>query len=101
MNLEKHISTLLYSYDCVIAPGFGAFLTHKNFSVLNGNLVSPPSKKVGFNAALQKSDGLLIQTYAQANQISFDAAQLEVERQINFWKNHLGKNNSLILNELG
>lgn len=101
MNLEKHISTLLYSYDCVIAPGFGAFLTHKNASVLKENSIYPPSKKVGFNASLQKSDGLLIQTYAQFNQLSFDEAQSQVENQINFWKNHLDKNNSLILNELG
>lgn len=101
MNLEKHISTLLYSYDCVIAPGFGAFLTHKNSSSLKENSIYPPSKKVGFNGALQKSDGLLIQTYAQSYQLSFEDAQREIENQISFWKTHLNKNDSLILGELG
>ncbi|SMC35468.1 HU domain-containing protein [Moheibacter sediminis] len=101
MNLEKHISTLLYSYDCVIAPGFGAFLTHKNSSSLNETSIDPPSKKVGFNGALQKSDGLLIQTYAQSRKLSFEDAQREIENQISFWKIHLNKNDSLILGELG
>lgn len=101
MNLEKHISTLLFSYDCVIAPGFGAFLTHKNPSSLKENSIYPPSKKVGFNGALQKSDGLLIQTYAQSYQLSFEDAQREIESQISFWKNHLNKNDSLVLGELG
>ena len=27
MNLEYHISQLLYRYQCVTIPGFGAFLT--------------------------------------------------------------------------
>lgn len=101
MNLEKHISTLLYSYDCVIIPGFGAFLANKNPSVLRDNSIYPPSKKIGFNGSLQKGDGLLIQTYAQINQLSFENAQREIENKISFWKNHLEKNNSLILNELG
>ena len=26
MHLTKHISDLLYRYDCVTVPGFGAFL---------------------------------------------------------------------------
>lgn len=101
MNLEKHISTLLYSYDCVIVPEFGAFLTHKNPSSLKENSIYPPSKKVGFNGALQKSDGLLIQTYAQSYNLNFEDAQREIENQISFWKNHLNKNDSLILGELG
>lgn len=101
MNLEKHISTLLYSYDCVIAPGFGAFVIYKNSSYLKENSIHPPSKKVGFNGALQKSDGLLIQTYSQSYQLSFEDAQREIENQISFWKNHLDKNDSLILGELG
>ncbi len=101
MNLEKYISALLYNHDCVIVPGLGAFLAHKNASVLKDNSVYPPSKKLGFNSALQKSDGLLIQTVAQQKNLSFDDARSEVENQINFWKNHLERNNSLTLNYLG
>lgn len=101
MNLEKHINTLLYSHDCVIVPGFGAFLGHKNSSYIKDNSVYPPSKKIGFNSSLNKSDGLLIQTYSQANFLTFEEAQREIDTQISFWKNHLEKNSTLILNELG
>lgn len=101
MNLEKHISTLLFSHDCVIVPEFGAFLANKVSSVLKENSIYPPSRQLGFNAALKNSDGLLIQTVAQENNLSFEDARHEVENQISFWKNHLERNNSLFLNHLG
>ena len=101
MNLESHISTLLYSQDCVIVPGFGAFLAQKNPSTLKNGTINPPSKNLGFNVNLQKSDGLLIQTLAGHHHLSFEEAQSEVETQVNFWKNHLETNESLTLNHLG
>jgi len=101
MNLEKIISNLLYAHDCVIVPGFGAFLTHKKPATLEGNSLCPPSKQLGFNSVLEKSDGLLIQAVAQQNNLGFQEAQREVENIIIFWKNHLEKNKSLILEELG
>lgn len=101
MNLEKYISTLLFSHDCVIVPEFGAFLANKVSSVLKENSIYPPSRQLGFNAALKNSDGLLIQTVAQENNLNFEDARHEVENQISFWKNHLERNNSLSLNHLG
>lgn len=101
MNLEKYISTLLYSHDCVIVPEFGAFLAHKNSAQVVGNQVLPPSKKLGFNPSLYKSDGLLIQTVARLENINPIQAQTQIEECVNFWKNHLNKNNSLILDQIG
>ena len=85
----------------MIAPGFGAFLAQKQPSFHKENSIYPPSKQLGFNGALQKSDGLLIQTVAYQYQLSFEEAQREVENQIRFWKNHLENNSTLVLNYLG
>lgn len=101
MNLERHISALLYNHDCVIVPGFGAFLTHKNPSMFKDGVIYPPSKHLGFNTVLQKSDGLLIQSVAERNHLSFEEAKLEVENRVSFWKNHLENNDSLVLSTLG
>lgn len=103
MNLEKYISTLLYRYDCVVVPEFGAFIAQKNNSgYLPETLVfTPPSKQIAFNPSLVKNDGLLVQELAQSYGISFEKAKEEVENVARFWKNHLNVNSSLTLPELG
>ena len=47
MQLEKHISELLYRYECVTVPGFGAFLTHYKSARLDvsQHAFYPPHKR--------------------------------------------------------
>lgn len=103
MNLEKHISFLLYRHDCVVVPEFGAFITQKSNSAYTPEtaVFSPPSKKIAFNPSLILNDGLLVQELAQSTGISFEKAKEEIETTVRFWKNHLNTNSSLVLAELG
>lgn len=103
MNLEKYISTLLFQHDCVIVPEFGAFIAQKVNAVYQADHSTffPPQKQLAFNPSLTKNDGLLIQEVATVNGISFEKAQEEVEGMVQFWKNHLDKNSTLNLPELG
>lgn len=103
MILEKYISNLIYRNDCIIVPGFGAFIGQKmqsSFDSKSGNFL-PPHKRLSFNPALTQSDGLLIQEVARAEGWNFDKARQEVEARIQFWKNHLNVNSNLILSDLG
>ena len=61
MQLSQYISNLLYRYDCVVVPEFGAFLAHKIPAKIqeNKNSFYPPSKRLSFNAQLQINDGVL------------------------------------------
>lgn len=101
MNLEQHISNLLFSHDCVIVPDFGAFITQKNTATIADNQILPPTKRVGFNISLDKSDGLLIQTVARLENLSYHEAQSKVSDQVNSWKSNLAKQGELELSELG
>jgi len=103
MILEKYISALLYSHDCVVVPEFGAFIAQKTGSVLlkETSVFYPPSKQLAFNTSLTKNDGLLIQHIAQAENLSFEKAKEEVEGSVQFWKNHLNRNTTLSLSNLG
>jgi len=103
MILEKHISTLLFSHDCVVIPEFGAFITQKvNAAFRQEDAVfSPPAKQLAFNPALVKNDGLLIQQVAQFEHLSFEKAKEEVENAVQFWKNHLDNNSQLNLEGIG
>ena len=44
MQFDSYISDLLYRYDCVIVPEFGAFLSHTVSAEINGNTFYPPKK---------------------------------------------------------
>tara|TARA_R110002049_G_scaffold130157_11_gene288371 strand:+ start:743 stop:1690 length:948 start_codon:yes stop_codon:yes gene_type:complete len=91
MRTEQYIEELLYRYNCVILPGFGAFLTQKISAELqeNSNTFSPPSKVVSFNQQLQSNDGLLVNYMATAEKYSYEEALATVTTEIQYWNRML------------
>ncbi|MDT0642133.1 SPOR domain-containing protein [Zunongwangia sp. F363] len=80
MNIAKHIQDLLYRYECIIVPGFGAFLSQKQpaFIEHKTNTFHPPKKVVSFNRQLLKNDGLLANYIAEAEQLSYNNAVYKI-----------------------
>lgn len=76
MNLDNHISDLLYRHDCVIVTDFGGFVANYRPAFLHPahHTISPPSKKVAFNANLTNNDGLLANYVATKLNISYNEA---------------------------
>jgi len=62
MVFAEQIQELLYTEECVIIPGMGAFITQYHSAEIreDSNNVSPPSKELGFNSELTEDDGLLV-----------------------------------------
>ena len=91
MKIEKYISALLYRYQCVTVPGFGAFLTEIQSAQLNGNTNTfyPPKKMVSFNPHLKNNDGLLANHVALQEKISYDDAVIAVQNEVAVWKDQL------------
>lgn len=60
-KVDKHISELLYEYDCVIVPNFGGFVTNYASAKIHPvqHTFTPPSKSIVFNKNLKNNDGLL------------------------------------------
>jgi cell division septation protein DedD len=60
-KVDKHISELLYDYDCVIVPNFGGFVTNYAPAKIHPvqHTFTPPSKSIVFNKNLKNNDGLL------------------------------------------
>jgi hypothetical protein len=58
MNIEPYIAQLLYRYQCVTVPGFGAFLTEINRLSGLKSIHFSPKKMISFNANLKNNDGL-------------------------------------------
>ena len=103
MNLEKHISELLYRYQCVAVPGFGAFLTENVSAQLieNSNSFFPPKKLIVFNANLKTNDGLLANQIASVQKCTYEKAVDLINIEIDNWRNSLNSENNLYLKNIG
>ena len=103
MKMDLYISQLLYRYQCVTVPGFGAFLTEIQSAQLNESSHSfyPPKKLVSFNSYLKNNDGLLANHMAQSEKISYDAAVSIIENQVLNWKSKLQDLDTITLKNIG
>jgi nucleoid DNA-binding protein len=103
MKIDQYISQLLYRYQCVTVPGFGAFLTEIQSAQLHESSHSfyPPKKLVSFNAYLKNNDGLLANHIAQAEKMSYEIAVTVIQNEVNSWKNKLQEQGSISLKNVG
>ena len=103
MQIEKHISDLLYRYQCVTVPGFGAFLTETVSAHVTGSASSffPPKKVVSFNANVKNNDGLLANHVALQEKMSYELAVIKINDVVNEWTYLLQNRNHLVLKNIG
>lgn len=103
MELEHYISQLLYRYNCVVVPEFGAFLTQLKSSVIhkNTNTFYPPSKALSFNGQLTSNDGLLVSHMAGVENISYEEMLKKVVAEAQKWKQRLNDGERLLLSDIG
>jgi nucleoid DNA-binding protein len=103
MTIATHISDLLYRYECVILPGFGAFLTQKESAFFNekSQAFYPPAKRISFNSQLIKNDGLLANYIAETEHLSYAAAVYKIEEFVQELTLQLEKQQQVSLDKLG
>jgi hypothetical protein len=103
MNIEPYIAQLLYRYQCVTVPGFGAFLTEIQSAQLieSSNSFFPPKKMISFNAYLKNNDGLLANHIAQAEKTSYEYAISAIQYEVFNWKKALQENGIFSIKNVG
>lgn len=103
MNIANHISQLLYRFQCVTVPGFGAFLAETIPAKINENNQNfyPPKKVISFNSYLKNNDGLLANHISVSEKITYEQAVLAIENEIYIWKNELETHRFLSIRNIG
>ena len=103
MQLSQYVSNLLYRYECVVVPDFGAFLAHKIPAEIqeNTNSFYPPKKQLSFNVQLQSNDGVLANHISEIEQISYENALAKIAKQVAALKLRLEKNETLEFQNIG
>lgn len=83
-ELSRHIEILLLSNDCVIVPGFGGFVAHHKVAEydMEEKTFYPPQRVLGFNSQLVLNDSLLVQSYAEAYDLSYPEALRKIENEV-------------------
>src|SRR3972149_33808 len=76
MKVDKHISDLLYNYDCVIVPELGGFVCNYSSAKIHSvqHTFTPPFKNITFNSNLKNNDGLLANHISTTEKKSFNDA---------------------------
>lgn len=72
-RLALHIEYLLLRHDCVVVPGFGAFINvyHSALEDSQTHTFQPMTTEVRFNSALKHNDGMLATSYARRERVSY------------------------------
>ena len=103
ISIDRHISRLIASNDCVIVPGFGAFLSHRIPAHYNAEeqIFMPPRRTLCFNAQITMDDALLTTAYMQQYGISYKQAAILMKDDIKKLKKRLSAKGRLYFGELG
>jgi nucleoid DNA-binding protein len=103
MQLETYISDLLYRYDCVTVPEFGAFLTNRVSAKVHETTHTfyPPKKVLSFNEQLQNNDGLLGNYIAEVEKIPYEAAISKIAKQVKSIKSYLIEGETIQFENIG
>ncbi len=103
MKIETYIAQLLYRYQCVTVPGFGAFLTEIQSAQLveSSNSFFPPKKLISFNAYLKNNDGLLANHIAQTEKTSYEYAVSAIQYEVFNWKKTLQETGIFSIKNVG
>ncbi|GGD16502.1 HU domain-containing protein [Hyunsoonleella pacifica] len=103
MQLETFISDLLYRYECVIVPDFGAFLTERQSATINKDTNSfyPPRKVIAFNEQIQNNDGLLARYISDVEKIPFEVAVKKIKKRVKILKSYLTQGETITFNNIG
>jgi len=101
MTIFKDIVDLLHNNDCVILPGFGAFVLKKKSASIIQNKFIPPSKNVSFNSMLKENDGLLVKYISGTRKTSYKKALNLVEKEVEAFNKKLTRDLLVEIESIG
>ncbi len=102
-TIWNSVKELLLKHDCVIMPNFGGFVCNPENARIDqvSHIITPPARRVMFNQNLKSNDGLLVQTVAQNNGLTYSDALKAIDDIITEFKNKLELVNQIEIDAFG
>lgn len=103
MLITEHIESLLYRYDCVILPKFGAFLARRVPAEINASTHTfyPPKKVISFNRQLRENDGLLANQLVKSEDLTYELALRKIQLFVQNLKGALAAGDQVHIGGMG
>ncbi len=103
MGTIGYIEELLYRYNCVVIPEFGAFLSQNKSAHIHRstNTIYPPTKLISFNEQLSSNDGLLVSYIANAERTSYERILSRTLEKAKQWKQELRQGERINFTNIG
>lgn len=103
MQVSNYISDLLYRHECVVVPGFGAFISRRvpaqHFA--STHTLYPPKKGLSFNEQIQQNDGLLVNYIATVEKLPYEDAMQEIRNYVRFLDHEIDVKGEITIYKVG
>lgn len=102
-NIFRHIEYLILQHDCVIVPGFGAFIATVSPARIDRELgkIIPPCRSVMFNQSVTIDDGLLANSISRKENLSFEESRQVILKEVENLKKKLLSDMCVCIGGLG
>ncbi|HSL85344.1 MAG TPA: hypothetical protein VK861_00250, partial [Bacteroidales bacterium] len=103
MDITAFIRELLFGHDCVIIPGFGAFIGNYTSARIDRDtgIFYPPVKRISFNRNLTHNDGLLTGRISEKFRTGYDDAKKRVDEFVWEINRKLERGEKLLFDHIG
>lgn len=102
-SIIEHIEYLITCHDCVVVPGWGAFIANYDASTYDAtkNVMARPRRSIGFNASVSHNDGLLAQSLMRREGIGYNAAMKFIADSVTTFRQQLSLDGEVSMGRLG
>lgn len=101
--LTDHIEYLIRCHDCVVLPGFGAFIAQYQSARVDkeAGRILPPCRCIAFNGSIVHNDGLLASSISRQLVINYDSAVAKITDEVNELRKMIYENGKTTFGTLG
>ena len=102
-SIIEHIEYLMMRHDCVVVPGWGAFIANYTEARYDesDSVLERPHRAIGFNASANHNDGLLAQSLMRREGMSYDDAMRLVADSVTTFRQQLAMDCEVSVGRLG
>lgn len=102
-SIIEHIEYLITRHDCVVVPGWGAFIANYNHARYDDgqSVMKSPSRVVAFNANLAHNDGLLAHSLMRREGLSYNDAIRFIADSVTVFRQQLSMGGEVSMGRIG
>lgn len=103
ISLVDHIEYLISSHECVVIPGLGALIVRQEPSRFDEatSYFKKPANEITFNGQIVHNDGLLVNSVAKREGMTYEQALAFVDDNVSLYKRLLAKGDDVALGHIG